>query len=154
MVSITCRSTDTFDVPEGNALGLEPGLYTLVPVPPANFHRLSTVRTRRDGFNPAPFNYSQTPNERAALWLLGSRPLGDSTNLVLEAFVHHRESAQQAAPEYFFSYLVIPMLADGSTAHPADNYYNPFGVDCRLSIAAWSRPATARPSRRSICCAR
>ncbi len=37
-----------------------------------------------DGFNPAPFNYSQTPNERAALWLLGSRPLGDSANLFLE----------------------------------------------------------------------
>ena len=56
----------------------------------------------RDGFNPAPFNYSQTPNERAALWLLGSRPLGESTNLFLEGFVHHRESAQQAAPELLY----------------------------------------------------
>ena len=106
-----------------------------------------------DGFNPAPFNYSQTPSERTSLWLLGSRPLGESTNFFLEAFVHHRESAQQAAPEHVFRHCSV--LADGSPVHPADNYYNPFGVDLPSDVvAAWSRPATAGPSRRSICGAR
>jgi len=117
-------------VPEGNALGLEPGVYTHVPgaTGQTSADYRPYVRST-DGFNPAPFNYSQTPNERAALWLLGSHPLGESTNLFIEAFVHHRESAQQAAPEFFYSDLIVPMLADGSPAHPADNYYNPFGVD-------------------------
>ena len=118
------------EVPEGNALGLEPGVYTRVPgaTGQTSADYRPYVRST-DGFNPAPFNYSQTPNERAALWLLGSRPLGESTNLFLEAFVHHRESAQQAAPAFFSPGLVAPMLADGSPAIPADNYYNPFGVD-------------------------
>ncbi len=117
-----------FVVPEGNALGLEPDVYTRVAgatgQTPADYRPY--VRDE-DGFNPAPFNYSQTPNERAALWLLGSRPLGESTNLFLEAFVHHRESAQQAAPAFFHPNFIAP--AEGSPAHPADNYYNPFGID-------------------------
>ena len=123
------------DVPEGNALGLEPGVYT--PVPGATGQTSASYRPyvrQRDGFNPAPFNYSQTPNERSALWLLGSRPLGESTNLFLEAFVHHRESAQQAAPEGVFSSLIVPLLTDGSPTHPADNYYNPFGVDMDWNV--------------------
>jgi iron complex outermembrane recepter protein len=123
------------DVPEGNALGLEPGVYTRVP--DATGQAPVTYRPfvlSTDWFNPAPFNYSQTPNERAALWLLGSRPLGESTNLFLEAFAHHRESAQQAAPENVFSALVVPLLADGSPTHPADNYYNPFGVDMEWGV--------------------
>jgi iron complex outermembrane receptor protein len=114
------------DVPEGNALGLEPGTYTPVPggtgQTPADYRPYDRAI---DGFNPAPFNYSQTPNERAALWLLGSRPLGESTNLFLEAFVHHRESAQQAAADFYRTGFASP--TEGG--HPADNYYNPFGVD-------------------------
>ena len=143
-----------FEVPEGNALGLEPGFYTRVPgaTGQTSADYRPFVRST-DGFNPAPFNYSQTPNERAALWLLGSRPLGESTNLFLEAFVHHRESAQQAAPEFFVR-LRRSDAGGRVTGIPADNYYNPFGVDVPFSIAAWSRPATAGPSRRSICGAR
>jgi iron complex outermembrane recepter protein len=111
-----------FMVPEGNDLGLEPGIYTRVAG--ATDQTLADYRPYerdKDGFNPAPFNYSQTPNERAAVWLLGSRPLGESANLFLEAFVHHRESAQQAAPAAHFG-----------SGIPADNYYNPFGVDLPL----------------------
>ena len=74
-----------FDVPEGNALGLEPGFYTRVPGATGQTSAdYRPYERSTDGFNPAPFNYSQTPNERAALWLLGSRPLGESTNLFLE----------------------------------------------------------------------
>jgi len=118
------------NVPEGNALGLEPGVYTRVPggtgQTPADYR---PYERSTDGFNPAPFNYLQTPSERAALWLLGSRPLGESTNLFLEAFAHHRKSAQQAAPEYFRSSLV-----DALPVHPADNFYNPFGVDIETGV--------------------
>jgi outer membrane receptor protein involved in Fe transport len=114
------------DVAEENALGLEVGFYT--PVPGATGQTSVTYRPwvlSTDWFNPAPFNYSQTPNERAALWLLGSRPLGESTNLFLEAFAHHRESAQQAAPAFYRTGFARP--TEGG--HPADNYYNPFGID-------------------------
>ena len=121
------------EVPEGNALGLEPGFYTRVPG--ASGQTAADYRPyvrERDGFNPAPFNYSQTPNERTSLWLLGSRPFGESANFFVEGFAHHRESAQQAAPANYFTALAAPALADGSTGHPADNYYNPFGVDLPL----------------------
>jgi iron complex outermembrane recepter protein len=124
-----------FLVPEGNALGLAPGEYTRVSGTTgreAADYRPYDRST--DGFNPAPFNYSQTPNERAALWLLGSRPLGDSANLFVEGFVHHRESAQQAAPESFFSALIYNLLTDRSATHPADNYYNPFGIDLDANV--------------------
>jgi iron complex outermembrane receptor protein len=123
------------DVPEGNALGLEPGPYTRVPGATGQTSADYRPYVRAtDGFNPAAFNYSQTPNERAALWLLGSRPLGESTNLFLEAFAHHRESAQQAAPAFYRMALAPPTLADGSPGLPADNYYNPFGVDIPWGI--------------------
>ena len=53
------------DVAEENALGLEVGFYT--PVPGATGETSVTYRPyvlSTDWFNPAPFNYSQTPNER------------------------------------------------------------------------------------------
>ena len=113
-------------VPEGNVLGLEPGVYTHIPGATAQTAADYRPFDRSiDGFNPAPFNYSQTPNERGALWLIGSRPLGETANLFLEALAHHRESAQQAAPPFYRTGFVRPTPG----GHPADNYYNPFGVD-------------------------
>ncbi len=115
------------EVPEGNAFGFQPGSYTRVPG--ATGQTAADYRpyvNARDGFDTAPFNYSQTPNERAALWLLGSRPLGESANLFLEGFAHHRESALQAAPVVYVTDFWAPAWPGG---HPADNYYNPFGVD-------------------------
>ena len=115
-----------FEVPEGNTLGLKPNWYTRVPGATGQTSADYRPYDRStDGFNPAPFNYSQTPNERAALWLLGSRPLGESANLFLEAFAHHRESALQAAPDFFEPGYIAPPM----DTVPADNYYNPFGVD-------------------------
>jgi iron complex outermembrane recepter protein len=116
-------------VPEGNALELETGVYA--PVPGATGQTSADYRPyvrARDGFDPAPFNYSQTPNERAGLWLLGSHPLGETANFFLEAFVQHRESAQQAAPPFYRTSDAPP--TEGG--HPADAYYNPFGVDVPL----------------------
>jgi outer membrane receptor protein involved in Fe transport len=118
-----------FVVPEGNVLDLEPGAYTRVP----GTTGYSSVDYRpylrsTDGFNPAPFNYLQTPNNREALWLLGSRPLYESIDLVFEAFAQHRESAQQAAPGFYGSSLSV-LTVPAFVPIPANNYYNPFGVD-------------------------
>ena len=43
----------------------------------------------------------------------------------MEAFAHHRDSAQQAAPPFYRTSFAPPT----TVGHPADNYYNPFGVD-------------------------
>jgi outer membrane cobalamin receptor len=119
-------SEGAFEVGAGNSLGLEPGIYTPVPgttgQSPDDYRRYDR---ERDGFNPAPFHYLQTPNQRASLWLLGSRPISDSTNLFLEGFAHHRESAQQAAPATFYTFLGMPR----GCCIPANHYYNPVGVD-------------------------
>ena len=80
-------------VPAGNALGLEPGVYTRVAG--ATGQTAADYRPfvrSADGFNPAPFNYSQTPNDRTSLWLLGSHPLSESANLFVEALAHKRKS--------------------------------------------------------------
>ena len=117
-------------VPDGNSLGLAPDDYTRVDG--ATGQTAADYRPfdrTTDRFNHAPFNFSQTPNERRSLWLLGSQPLGEHLNLFIEGLVHHRESAQASAPEPYFSRFPAPTLADGSSGIPADNYYNPFGVD-------------------------
>ncbi len=109
-----------FDVPVGNALGLAPGTYTRVAGATGQSAAAYRPFVRAsDSFNTAPFNYSQTPNERTSLWLLGSRPLGESKNFFMEGLVHQRNSEQQAAPEVTYGYTGIS----------ADNYYNPFAVD-------------------------
>jgi iron complex outermembrane recepter protein len=130
-IGIPATPDGLFDVSAGNALGLAPGIYTRVAgaTGQAAADYRPFVRPS-DGFNTAPFNYSQTPNERASLWLLGSRPIGESTKFFMEGLVHQRNSEQQAAPELLYlRFLPAPILADGSTGIPADNYYNPFAVD-------------------------
>jgi outer membrane receptor protein involved in Fe transport len=119
-----------FGVPDGNSLGLEPGAYTRVEG--ATGQTAADYRPfdwDGDRFNYAPFHFSQTPNERRSLWLLGSQPLGEHLNFFMEGLVHHRESTQASAPEPYHTVFTAPTLADGSWGIPADNYYNPFGVD-------------------------
>ncbi len=130
-----------FTVPEGNALGVAPGVYTRVDGATgrtAADYRL--VDRTVDYFNVAPYNYSQTPNERSAFWLIGTHPLGERLNVVMEGLVHHRESAQGGAPDAYFA-GITPELPDGSFGIPATNYYNPFGVDLPQS---WPPPVTRR----------
>lgn len=119
-IGIPATPDGVFEVPAGNALGLAEGIYTRVAG--ATGQAVADYRPvvrLGDGFNTSPFNYSQTPNERTSLWLLGSRPLGESMNFFMEGLVHQRNSEQQAAPEVTYGYTGIA----------ADNYYNPFGVD-------------------------
>ena len=142
-----------FEVPAGNALGLAPGVYTRVAG--ATGQTAADYRPfvrPTDGFNPAPFNYSQTPNERTSLWLLGSRPLSESTNFFLEAFVHQRESAQQAAPTYRSS----PLRPGGRvTGHSGRQLLQPIRgrrPSCGAPLCRGRQPRGQR-GRRSVACA-
>jgi iron complex outermembrane receptor protein len=122
-----------FDVPDGNALGLEPGVYTRVTGAAGQTAADYRPFTRDDGFNFAPYNFSQTPNERTSVWLLGSAPIAPSARFFVEALVHDRDSTQTLAPSPLFAFVGdAPTLADGTTGVPAENYYNPFGVDMRV----------------------
>ena len=133
-----------FTVPGGNALGLEPGVYTRVDG--ASGQTAADYRPfdpATDNFNFAPFNYSQTPNERASAWLIGSHPLSERISLFMEGLVHHRKSTQKAAPDpYFAGREPAATLANGLRGIPTDNYYNPFGVD--LSWSPGSLPVGRR----------
>ena len=132
-----------FTVPEGNVLGLAPGNYTRVEgatgQTAADFRVFDPAT---EGFNFSPYNYSQTPNERASLWINGTQPLGERMNFFVEGLVHHRESEQQAAPEVYLAGRDEPPIEVTVRGIPADNYYNPFGVD--LEWTPGSFPSTRR----------
>lgn len=117
-------------VPEGNALGLAEDIYRLragaAGQSAADFSRFGID----DTFNYEPYSYSQTPSERTSLWLQGSLPLAENTTLFVEGLGSLRKSSQRLAPSpYETSFDGAPTLADGETGIPANNYYNPFGVD-------------------------
>ncbi len=64
------------------------------------------------------------------MWLLGSQPLGEDVRFFMEGLVHQRKSSQSLAPEQFVSgFFPAPTLVDGTNGIPANNYYNPFGID-------------------------
>lgn len=123
-----------FYVLDGNALGLPEGRYTRVegsgnPPTAADFRPLDIPG---DFYDYAPINYLQTPSKRQYLWLVGGFDLTDRTSVFVEALHHHRDSEQLLAPTPFFSFDPSggsPILADGRPGIPADNYYNPFGMD-------------------------
>jgi outer membrane receptor protein involved in Fe transport len=119
-----------FRVGPGNLLGLSPGRYTRVAG--ATGQTASDWRpvTEHDFFNYTPYTYLQTPNQRGSAWLLGHAPLGESLEFFTEGLFNYRRSSQGLAPTPFMVQSnAAPLLADGTPGIPADNYYNPFGVD-------------------------
>ena len=117
-------------MPVGNALGLEPGLYTRVAGSTGQTAADYRPFTREDSFNNSAWNYSQMPNEHMSFWLNGSRPLNETLEFFMEGLVDRRNSAVQGTPDFFHTVArTAPALADGSAGIPADNFYNPFGVD-------------------------
>jgi outer membrane receptor protein involved in Fe transport len=120
-----------FTVPRVNALGLPQGQYTRVTGsgPPTTADDFRRFVSPDDLFNFAPDNYLQTPSERRYLWLLGGADLTDRVSLFVEGLLHQRESSQRLAPSVFRSAQSGAILANGRRGVPADNYYNPFGVD-------------------------
>ena len=120
----------SFDVPAGNALGVEPGRYMRIPGTSGQAAADYRLFTRDDAFNQSQFNYSQMPNERGSLWLIGARPFSETSRFFVEAFVHERKSSVQGTPDQYITDAdPSPTLSDGRRGIPADNYYNPFGVD-------------------------
>jgi iron complex outermembrane receptor protein len=120
-----------FAVPDGNALGFAPGYYThvngTIGRAAANYR---PANDNTDVFNYDPYQYLQTPNERGSVWLIGTQPLATNITLHVEGLFNHRTSAQMLAPTPFQTGVdPTPLLADGTEGIPANNYYNPFGVD-------------------------
>jgi iron complex outermembrane recepter protein len=129
-----------FRVPDNNALGLPGGVYTRVhgsgnPPTAADFRTFNfnaTPEHPTDLYDYAPINYLQTPNKREYLWAVAGYDVNDYLSFFADALVHHRDSEQQLAPTPLNSGDPAggaPELADGSYGIPADNYYNPFGID-------------------------
>ena len=112
-----------FDVPDGNALGLPAGPYLRVPGATGQTASAWRPDDFTETFNFAPYTYLQTPNERGSLWLLGNQPLSGIGELFFEGLFSHRESSQKIAPTPFGFVGGFPLSI------PANNFYNPFGVD-------------------------
>ena len=123
-----------FQIPAGNALGLPPGRYARIAGATGQTAANYRPFVREDSYSVAPFNQSQTPAEHSSVWLLGSNPIGASAHFFFEGLFDRRESSQGAASEQYFPLSdPTPTLADGTQGIPADNYYNPFGVDLHFA---------------------
>jgi outer membrane receptor protein involved in Fe transport len=76
-----------------------------------------------DGFNfQAVGNYDMIPNERTGAFALGNYKLTDNIEAYAELLYHKMVAHQQLAP-YPFD------LSSNNVIVPADQYYNPFGVE-------------------------
>jgi iron complex outermembrane receptor protein len=122
-----------YGVPARNALGLDPGPYTTVNGTsgrgPNDFRPFDFSQ---DLFNYAPYNFLQTPSQRGAFWLQARRELTSSVELFAEGLAHHSKSRQQIAPSTYASREsgAAPLNpTTGRQVIPANNYYNPFGVN-------------------------
>jgi iron complex outermembrane recepter protein len=127
-----------FEVPDGNALRLPPGVYTRVPGATGQAASDWRADDLSETFNYAPYTYLQTPNERGSLWLLGNQPLGGDAELFFEGLFSRRESSQSLAPAVFGTVSAVP----------ATNFYNPFGVDISDGLRRFVELDTRRFSQR------
>ena len=80
-----------------------------------------------DGYNFAPENYLQTPQERSALYVQGRYDLTDRVVFAFDAIYNERRSAQELAPLPF--QVGINGLGVNRIVVPASHVYNPFGQD-------------------------
>ncbi len=78
-----------------------------------------------DGYNFAPENYLQTPQERTALFLQGRYDLSDAASFSFEALYNERRSEQELAP--FPITVSVAALGQNQIVVPVDHVYNPFG---------------------------
>jgi outer membrane receptor protein involved in Fe transport len=123
----------SYRVPPGNVLGLDRGRYTTVTgTSGRGSNDFRPFDFTQDLFNYAPYNFLQTPSRRGAVWLQAHQRLTSSVELFAEGLAHHSESRQQIAPATYASFEngAAPLdPATGQQIIPANNYYNPFGVD-------------------------
>jgi iron complex outermembrane recepter protein len=129
-----------FTLPGNNGLGLPAGRYTRVdgsanPPTAEDFRPFNTAATPgqpSDLYDFAPINYLQTPSKREYFWAVAGYDINDYVSFFADALIHHRESQQQLAPTPFNSGDPsggAPLTPTGGGYIPADNYYNPFGID-------------------------
>jgi iron complex outermembrane recepter protein len=120
-------------IPSANALGLPPSnFYTRV----AGSSGQSTADYRlfnplTDQVNYAPYGDLQTPTQRGSLWLMAHRNLTDSIEWFAE-WLEHRGTSQQAFLPISYSNFATggaPADSSGNQVIPANNFYNPFGID-------------------------
>ncbi|HET9483769.1 MAG TPA: TonB-dependent receptor, partial [Xanthomonadales bacterium] len=105
-----------------------PGILTLIPGRPgtaAGDYR-SFVGTQ-DGFNFAPDNYLQTPQERTALYAQARYNITDNVSFNSTVLYNERKSEQLLAAIPFTFGVVGSGL--GRFNIPATNLYNPFGLE-------------------------
>ena len=79
----------------------------------------------RDGYNFAPENYLQTPQERVALFARVRYDLADAVAFSADVLHNERRSAQQLAPDQIRVGTTFPGVAN--VVVPADHVHNPFG---------------------------
>ncbi|HVF36103.1 MAG TPA: TonB-dependent receptor, partial [Candidatus Saccharimonadia bacterium] len=104
------------------------GTLTLIPGRPgtsaADFRPFDGVT---DGFNFAPDNYLQTPQERTALYAQARYDITENVSFNATVLYNERRSAQLLAAEPLF--LGVGGVGLGRFSIPATNVFNPFGVE-------------------------
>jgi len=131
--------TGSFSTPQGvflapgNVLGLPATLLTRVSGSSgsgaADFRPFEAPG---DFFDYASYNYLQTPSERTAVWLSGFYKLSATTEVFTEGLAQMRRSRQAGTPSDYSNFRAGGAPVDpatGAQVIPANNYYNPFGVN-------------------------
>lgn len=80
-----------------------------------------------DGYNYAPENYLQTPQERTSLYVQGRFRFSDSVTATAEVLYNERRSAQLQAPVPL--QVGVPFDPPLDFTIPANHIYNPFGQE-------------------------
>ena len=102
-----------------------PGFYRSTYDPGTGGYRV--FEPTSDGYNFAPENYLQTPQERTALYAQGRYDLASRVVFSFDALYNERRSAQELAPLPF--QVGINGLGVNRIVVPASHVYNPFGQD-------------------------
>ncbi|HVF34933.1 MAG TPA: TonB-dependent receptor, partial [Candidatus Saccharimonadia bacterium] len=105
-----------------------PGILTLIPGRPGTAAGdFRTFNGTQDGFNFAPDNYLQTPQERTALYAQARYNITDNVSFSATVLYNERKSEQLLAAIPFVFGVVGSGL--GRFNIPANNVFNPFGLE-------------------------
>jgi len=103
-----------------------PGTVVLIPgrpgTSPSDFRPINFAT---DGFNFAPDNYLQTPQERTALYAQGRYNITDNIRFSTTVLVNERRSSQQLAAIPF----VLGAVGGNTVTVSPNSVFNPFGVE-------------------------
>jgi iron complex outermembrane recepter protein len=120
-------------IPPGNSLGL-PGNNFYTRVPGSSGQSVANYRlfdSLSDQVNYAPYGDLQTPTRRGSLWLMAQKNLTDSVEWFAEGLEHAGTSQQVFLPVSYTNFFTgaAPTDPSGDQVIPANNFYNPFGID-------------------------